>query len=94
LRVVLGPGLGIQSGSETFHPELRPLLCFVVHSNIDSIEIDNFLKTYGNNIRSILSILAPVSTNPFIKTFLLSFGIDVPSTNKAKGLEKKLSQSL
>jgi hypothetical protein len=88
LWISLGPMRSIESGAQTFDPILSALLRFVVDGDIDGIQIDNFLKTDGDNIGRVSSILAPIATNPFFQRFFLALGIHIPRSDKQKGLNK------
>jgi hypothetical protein len=81
----------IERVSDLIDPILGTLLTLVVDSNVDGIEIYNFLESNRDNIRCQFSFGTPISTEPGFQRLILALGIDIECTAKyASLLQKKV----
>lgn len=72
----------IERVSDLIDPILGTLLTLVVDSDVDGIEIYNFLESNRDNIRCQFSFGTPISTEPRFQRLILTLGIDIECTAK------------
>mmetsp|Transcript_14903 Transcript_14903/g.31599 ORF Transcript_14903/g.31599 Transcript_14903/m.31599 type:complete len:498 (+) Transcript_14903:1035-2528(+) len=74
----------IQSFFNPPHPKIGARLTFILHGDIDGIQIDHFLKSHHDNVRQ--AVLVPIGAKPTGQTLFLPLGVDVPRSNEQMAL--------